>query len=76
VIARFALALEVTVDELIGLKAKNGDKQQSTKVLRRVKKIEVLPLAQQKFILKAIDSHLKALEKIKQQAPFKEEMTV
>jgi transcriptional regulator with XRE-family HTH domain len=64
VIARFALALEVTADELIGLKrVKNGDKQSSAKILRRVKKIEGLPLTQQKFILKAIDSHLKALEK-------------
>ena len=64
VIARFAMALEVTSDELIGLKkAKNGDKKASPKIMRRVKKIENLSLSQQKFILKAIDSHLKALEK-------------
>jgi transcriptional regulator with XRE-family HTH domain len=64
VIARFALALEVTADELVGLKkAKNGDKKPSSKIMRRVKKIEALSLSQQKFVLKAIDSHLKALEK-------------
>ena len=58
------MALEVTSDELIGLKkAKNGDKKASPKIMRRVKKIENLSLSQQKFILKAIDSHLKALEK-------------
>jgi transcriptional regulator with XRE-family HTH domain len=64
VIARFALALEVTADELIGLKkAKNGEKKPSSKIMRRVKKIEDLSLSQQKFVLKTIDSHLKALEK-------------
>ena len=63
-IARFALALGVTADELIGLKqAKSNAKKPSMKIMRRVKKIEELPLSQQKFILKALDSHLKALEK-------------
>ena len=61
---RFALALEVTADELLGLtKAKNIMKKPSMKISRRMKKIEALPLSQQKFILKTIDSLLKAAEK-------------
>ena len=63
-IARFAKALEVSADELLGLIAdKKNQSQPSLKIQKRMKKIEELPVSQQKFILKAIDSHLKALEK-------------
>ncbi len=63
-IIRFALTLDVATDELLGLKrTKNNGNKPSLKILRRMKKIEALPLSQQKFILKAIDSHLKAIEK-------------
>ena len=54
----------VSADALLGLKGlkDNGDKP-GLKLARRMKKIEALPPSQQKFILKAIDSHLKAIEK-------------
>ena len=60
---RFALALEVSTDELLGLKStpKISDKP-SLKILRRMKKIEALPLAQQKFLLRTIDTFLKGIE--------------
>jgi transcriptional regulator with XRE-family HTH domain len=62
---RFALAYKVTTDEILGIKhakPSNGSKT-SPKILRRLKKIEALPLSQQKFILKTIDSLIKAAEK-------------
>ena len=62
-IARFAKALDVSADELLGLKANKKKKNTpSLKIQKRMKKIEDLPTNQQKFVLKAIDSHLKALE--------------
>jgi len=63
-IIRFALAFEVTTDEILGLKlSKSNRNKPSLKMLRRMKRIEALPPSHQKFILKAIDSHLKAIEK-------------
>jgi len=63
IIIHLAIALEVTTDELLGLKAlKQNENKPSLKILRRMKKIEALSDNHQKFILKAIDSHLKALE--------------
>ncbi len=63
-IIRFALALDVTTDELLGLKhSKRKGKGPSLKISRRLKKIEELSPSQQKFILKTIDSLLKASEK-------------
>jgi transcriptional regulator with XRE-family HTH domain len=62
---RFALAYRVTTDEILGIKhtkPSNGSKT-SPKILRRLKKLEALPLSQQKFILKTIDSLIKAAEK-------------
>lgn len=63
-VIRLAIALEVTADELLGMKPsiKTGAKP-NLKIQRRMKNIEALPENQQKFILKAIDSHLKAIEK-------------
>ena len=63
-IIKLALTFGITTDELIGLKTiKDNGKKPSKKILRRMEKIESLPLSQQKFIIRAIDSHLKAIEK-------------
>ena len=63
-IVRFSQALDVSADELLGLKpSKIKGNGPSLKILRRVKKIEDLPTTQQKFILKTIDSLLKAAER-------------
>ena len=65
-LARFANALDITADELLfGLKPekKNGKKPGSLRLLRRLNKIESMPAAQQKTLLKTIDTFLKASEK-------------
>ena len=63
-IIKLALTFGITTDELLGLKTiKDNGKKPSKKILRRMEKIESLPLSQQKFIIRAIDSHLKAIEK-------------
>lgn len=62
---RFALALEVSTDELLGLagrKAARG-KKPSRKILRRMEQIEKLPAAQQALLLKTIDTFIKAASK-------------
>lgn len=42
-VARFALALEISADELLGVKpTKSDDRKPSRKVLRRLEKIEAL----------------------------------
>jgi len=55
-VARFALALEVSADEILGMKG-NGAKagKPTLKIIRRLGKIESLPPGRQKTILKAID---------------------
>ncbi len=60
----FALALEVTADELLGIRVskKEGIKPK-LKITQRMKKIEALPPAQQKTLLKTIDTYLKGAEK-------------
>lgn len=63
-IIRFAMALDVTTDELLGLKqSKNGSRSQNLKLVRRLKKIEALPSAEQKILLRAIDTFLKGAQK-------------
>jgi hypothetical protein len=64
-IIRFAKALGVTTtDKLLGLKpSKNEGNKPNLKILRRMKKIEELPLTQQKILLKTIDTFFKAAEK-------------
>jgi transcriptional regulator with XRE-family HTH domain len=62
---RFALALEVSTDELLGLagtKTARG-KKPSRKILRRLEQIEKLPAAQQALLLKTIDTFIKAAGK-------------
>jgi len=62
-VVRFAQALEVSTDELHGIRTakKNGNKP-NLKIVRRLKKIEELPSAQQKVLLKTIDIFLKGTE--------------
>lgn len=69
---RFAIALEVSTDELLGLHAANGrgkkqaksnGRKASRKVLRRLKQIEALPTNQQAVLLKTIDTFIKAAGK-------------
>jgi transcriptional regulator with XRE-family HTH domain len=63
-IIRLAMALEVTADELLGLKSssKNNAKPSLT-ILRRLKRIEKLPSGQKKTLLRTIDLFLKAANK-------------
>jgi len=62
-IISFAQALGVTTDELLGLKgSKNNVKKPSLKILRRLNKIEQLPLPQQRVLLKTIDTFIEAAE--------------
>ena len=63
-IAPLSKALNITTDELLGVKPpKNNGSKPDLKLQRRMNKIKELPPAQQQFVLKAIDSHLKALDK-------------
>ncbi|MEW6079066.1 MAG: helix-turn-helix transcriptional regulator [Thermodesulfobacteriota bacterium] len=63
-IAPLSKALNITTDELLGVKPpKNNGGKPDLKLQRRMNKIKELPSSQQQFILKAIDSHLKALDK-------------
>ena len=61
VIVRFALALEITTDELLGLSGQETTTTEAPKlkIVRRMKKIEDLPPAQQKTLLNTIDTFLK-----------------
>jgi len=63
-VVRFALALEVSTDELLGVEsAKRSAGKPSLRLLRRLKKIETLPATQQKSLLQTIDMFLKAAGK-------------
>ncbi len=64
-VARFALALGVSTDEILGLK-KNGNQRKrapSLKIVRRVREIENLPPHKQKRILSTIDALLRDAER-------------
>jgi len=62
-IASFAQALEVSADELLGLKSHKGKSNDtSLKLLRRMKKIEALQPSQQKVLLQNIDMFLKGAQ--------------
>jgi transcriptional regulator with XRE-family HTH domain len=59
---RFALALDVSLDELLHPKAKKvSSKKPNRRVLRRMEKIESLPFHQQTHLLKTIDGFLKGV---------------
>ncbi len=60
---RFALALEVSTDDLLMPPVKKRrSRQPSRKVLRRLELIETLPSHQQQTVLKTIDAMLKGLK--------------
>jgi transcriptional regulator with XRE-family HTH domain len=55
-VIRFAKALNVSTDDILGFsKAGNGSDRVSLRLIRRLNRIESLPKAKQKTILKAID---------------------
>ncbi|MGA3093592.1 MAG: helix-turn-helix transcriptional regulator [Terriglobales bacterium] len=59
---RFALALDVSMDEFLHPKAKRAvTKKPNRRVLRRMEKIESLPFHQQTHLLKTIDGFLKGV---------------
>jgi plasmid maintenance system antidote protein VapI len=69
---RFAIALEVSTDELLGLQSQTGNgkklaksngRKASYKVLRHLEQIEDLPINQQAVLLKTIDTFIKAAAK-------------
>lgn len=63
-IIRLAKGLEVSADELLGLKiSKKKGGIPSLKLMRRLQKIEALPPAKQKILLQNIDMFLKGVEK-------------
>ena len=62
-VARFAKALGVSCDEIIGYKS-NGKEHPhiSLKFIKRIKRLENLPLKKQKIILRILDSLLRDAE--------------
>jgi len=62
VIIRFALALQVSSDELLGLKEHESLVSQppNVRLMKRMQKIQNLPPADQKALIKNIDMFLKA----------------
>ena len=60
-IIRFALALQVTTDEILGMKdSKHLEKQPSLRLMKRLIAIDELPEPKKKAILKTLDDLLKA----------------
>lgn len=57
-IIRLANALESTSDSILGLD-KTEPESQSLRLVKRLKKIEQLPMAKQKVLLQTIDGYLK-----------------
>jgi transcriptional regulator with XRE-family HTH domain len=55
---RFAMALDVSLDELLHPKASRPHRKPSRKVLRRLEQIEALPPTQQTTLLRTIDTFL------------------
>ncbi|MBT8364702.1 MAG: helix-turn-helix domain-containing protein [Deltaproteobacteria bacterium] len=63
-IVRFARALDVSSDELLGLRlSKKKGNDPSLKLIRWMQKTEDLPLSQQKVLLRTIDTFLKRAAK-------------
>jgi len=73
-VARFAQALGVSADELLGLKSTRSaaivhtSSGLSLKIVRRLAKIEQLPANQQKALLQTLDLFLQGAEQHKQQS--------
>ena len=63
ILARLAIALNTTTDEILGLKpASNGIPEIPLRIIKRLQKIESLPQFDQKSLLRTIDVYLKAAE--------------
>jgi transcriptional regulator with XRE-family HTH domain len=58
---RFSNALDVGVDEILGLNQRNHHKEMrlNLKIARRIKRIESLPVSKKKSLLQIIDGFLK-----------------
>jgi len=62
-VARFAIALEVSADDILGINGSNEKKHVfSLKIIKRMLKLEQLPYSKQKPILNTIDALLKSVE--------------
>ncbi len=62
-VIRFAKALGISTDELLGVKPiKNKGVDLSLKIMRRMRKIEALPAGKQKILLQNIDMFLRGVE--------------
>ena len=60
-VVRFAYALDVSADELLGIKARpHAEGPLSLKVVRRLSKIESLPVHKQRILFQTIDAFLRA----------------
>lgn len=60
-VVRFAIALDVTTDELLGARDQNHTPDRfSRRVTHRMRKIEHLPQRDQKALFKTIDTYIKA----------------
>ena len=62
-VVRIAEALEISADELLGMKKARLGPKASRRVLRRVERVEELPPQQQATLLRTIDTFLKAAGK-------------
>ena len=63
IIIRFAQALNISIDELLGMdKTKGKSHRPNLNLHRRLKKIEALPKSQQQILIKTIDTFIKAAE--------------
>lgn len=62
-VVRIAEALEISADELLGMKKARLGPRASRRVLRRVERVEELPPQQQATLLRTIDTFLKAAGK-------------
>lgn len=62
-LARFAIALGVSADKLLGLSATDAlDYNPDLKITKRLRRIHELPQAQKQALLKTIDAHLVAAQ--------------
>jgi hypothetical protein len=60
-VARFALALRVSSDELLGLKNSNhSEPKTSVRVMRRIQRVENLPEGRKKLVLRMLDDLIRA----------------
>jgi transcriptional regulator with XRE-family HTH domain len=60
-VTRFALALEVSADTILGLHGNSHERSNpSLKILRRLTRIDALSVSEQKALLKTVDMFLKA----------------